>query len=271
MRAAELLLACCAISVTLRAADPQDYFENLRDKAFVEFDQPYLARNKDVPPDAPPLFRARHLILRLKSYGEEERRWWPQRDLLLVEMPSGRRWVIESTSPKFDFNHLDEETPSRRVSTDGGVVESFYAPDVESLRREGSADDDPCSGPRFRVRGGGHEIFGISIDDWRSRTVSVAIAEIRQATFSVEEVEELARLLPMELPRIGGDLNSGLGLRLAWTLLFTDRPMQSPEQRNILLVPDAASAGDLAPWRTLTYLPQDLPPFPPLPAEGGIK
>jgi hypothetical protein len=159
MRAAELLLAFCGISVTLRAADPQDYFENLRDKAFVEFDQPYLARNKDAPPDAPPLFRARHLILRLKSYGDEERRWWPQRDLLLVEMPSGRRWVIESTSPKFDLNHLDEETPARRVSADSEVVESFYA----------------------------------------------------------------------------------------------------------------ASAGDLASWRMLTYLPQDLPPFPPLPAEGGIN
>jgi len=93
--------------------------------------------------------------------------------------------------------------------------------------------------------------------------------------FSVDEVRELDRLNSLEVPRLGGgtgtQVNIPSGVRLAWSFLFRDRPNIPPDKRDLVLVPDAAPPGDLAPWRTLTYLPQDLPPFPALPPESPIQ
>ena len=65
--------------------------------------------------------------------------------------------------------------------------------------------------------------------------------------------------------------NIASGVRLAWNFLFMEKPSIPTDRQDLVLVPDPRPPGDLASWRTLTYLPQDLPPFPPLLPEGGIN
>jgi hypothetical protein len=47
--------------------------------------------------------------------------------------------------------------------------------------------------------------------------------------------------------------------------------LQPPDKRTVVFAPDPAAPTDLSSWRAFAHLPLDLPPFPPLPAEGGIK
>ena len=281
MKTRGMLLAFCAISAAMRAEEPPDYFANLREKTFVEVDQPYLVKEKPALQESPALFRIRHLFLRVKQgTGEAERRSWPMRSLFLIEAASGNRFVAEHTADTADPEHPYAAKAWTRLSgsSRGLAFEVFLTWDPRKGESSneyepGSEPDGPCGGTRYRYIGGGLEIGGVYLLDARSRTVSVALAEIRDATFSADEVRELDRL--RSLPRLGGDSTAlafpQSAARLAWSFLFMEKPPIPTDKQDLVLVPDPAAPGDLAPWRTLTYLPQNLPPFPPLPAEGGIK
>ena len=274
MRARGALLAFCAFSAALRAEEPPDYFENLRERTFVEIDQQYVIRQKTDPHDAKPLFRARHLLLRVKTgTGDAERKWWPIRSLLLVEAASGSRFVAEITADTGDREHRHMPKSWTRLSGSkrGTAVETWTASDPDAS----DSPDSPCGGPRYRIIGGGLEISSVDLADVRSRTVSTSIAEIREAVFTGDEVRELERLREIDDFRLYGAEaavpNFSSGVRLAWSLLLMDRPPVPRGSQNLVLVSDSSPPGDLTPWRPLTYLPQDLPPFPPLPPEGGAK
>jgi hypothetical protein len=276
MKARGFLLALCVVSAAVRAEEPPDYFENLRERTFVEADQQYVVRAKTDPRDAKPLFRARHLLLRVKTgTGDAERKWWPIRSLLLIEAASGNRFVAEFTADTGDLEHRNAPKAWTRLSGSrrGASVETWSTSDSDAPE----FPDSPCGGTRHRIIGGGFEISGVDLADARSRTVSTTIGEIREAVFSPDEVLELGRLRELDTAGLNRaatlEANFSAAVRLAWRLLFMDRPAIPRGTQDLLLVPDSAPLGDLAPWRALTYLPQDLPPFPPLPPEpeGGVK
>ena len=274
MKARGLLLVCCAVSAAMRAERPPDYFENLRERTFVEFDQQFVIRQKTDPRDAKPLFRARHLLLRVKAgTGDAERQWWPIRSILLIEAASGNRFVAEITADTGDLGHRSAERAWMRLSGSkrGTALETWTTSDPDAP----GSPDSPCGGTRHRIMGGGLEISGVDLSDVRSRTVSATIGEIREAVFTPDEVLELGRLRELDTTGLNRtatiEANFSVAVRLAWNLLFMDRPAIPRGTEDLLLIPDSAPPGDLGPWRTLTYIPQDLPPFPPLPPEGGVK
>lgn len=283
MRAQAPLLAFCAVAAAVRAEEPPDYFANLRDKTFVEVDQSYLVKGKSALPESPALFRIRHFFLRVKAgTGDSERRWWPMRSLFLIEAASGNRFVAEFTADSGDLEHRDIAKAWTRLSgsSRGLAVESWsisdpHEEDSSNADEPGSHPEAACAGTRYRFIGGGLEIGGVYLRDARTRTASVALAEIRDATFSADEVRELDRLRSLEIPRLGGGTGTQVaipsGVRLAWSFLFMEKPPIQSDKQDLVLVPDPGPPGNLAPWRMLTYLPQDLPPFPPLPPEGGVK
>lgn len=285
MKARGAILVLCAASAAMRAEEPPDYFANLRDRTFVEVDQSYLVKEKPALPESPALFRIRHLFLRVKmGTGDAERRWWPMRSLFLIEAASGNWFVAEITSDVGDPDHPDAAKAWTRLSGSGRglAFESWATLDPHEFDSWDLSKDEPppepdgaCGGTRYRFIGGGLEIGSVYLGDIRSRTVSVAIAEIRDVVFSADEVRELDRLRSLEIPRLGGSsdmaANFQSAVRIAWSYLFMERPGIRPDKRELVLVPDPGPPGDLGPWRTLTYLPQDLPPFPPLPPEGGIN
>lgn len=283
MKGREVLLAFFALSAAMRADEPPDYFANLRDKTFVEADQSYLVKEKPGLPESPVLFRIRHLFLRVKAWtGEAERRWWPMRSLFLIEAASGNRFVAELAGDYGDREHRDAPKAWTRLSGSnrGLAVESWSTLDSNESDFSGrdepdSVPDGACGGTRYRFIGGGLEIRGVHLRDGRSRTVSVALAEIRDAVFSADEVRELDRLRSLGIPSLvggsGAEPNFRPGARLAWSFLFLEKPPIPPDKQDLVFIPDPGPRGDLAPWRTLTYLPQDLPPFLPLPPEGGIN
>src|SRR5450631_2991744 len=122
MKARGLLLVFCAISAALRADEP-DWFDAFRGRAFLQGDANLIAREKTAPPDAPPLFRARWVVLRYAGFTEKERRWWPSRNMLLVTMPSGARYVLESSSGYADESHLEEGGPWQRAASNRTAFE----------------------------------------------------------------------------------------------------------------------------------------------------
>lgn len=270
MKARGLLLVFCAVSAAMRAEEP-DWFDAFRGKAYLQGDASFVAHEKSAPPDAAPLFRARWVVLRYAAFTEEWRRFWPSRNLLLVTMPSGVQYVLESSRGHVDERHLEEERPFTRVAS------TRTAFDVWSSGRyalpENAADAALCDGMRNRVRapGGTLEYF---IDDFGSRTVRASLAEIAAGTFDEDERRDLGALLKMSV-----ESNRSLGdfpayhLRdplLAVNIPFLDQ-MQPRDKRTVVFEPDSAVPADLSPWRALARLPLDLAPFPALPAQGGIK
>jgi hypothetical protein len=282
MKARGLLLAFCAVSAAVRAEEP-DWFDAFRGRAFLQGDSSFVAREKSAPPDAPPLFRARWVVLRYAAFTEKERRFWPSRNILLVTMPSGAQYVLESSHGWVDETHLEEETPWKRVASNRTAFEvwspgydlnsEFYRLHADPPSAD-AADVAPCDGIRNRVRapGGTLEYF---IDDFGSRTVRASLAEIAAGTFNEDERRDLAALLKMsvESDRALGTEFPNYHLRdplLAVNVAFLDQ-LPKPANRTVVFEPDPAVQADLATWRGLAHLPLDLPPFPALPAQGGIK
>lgn len=271
MKARGLLLAFCAVSAAMRAEEP-DWFDAFRGRAFLQGDASFVAREKSAPPDASPLFRARWVVLRYAGFTEKERRFWPSRNILLVTMPSGARYVLESSLGFVDETHLEEERPWQRVASNRTAIEVWKSGD-DALSNS-DADSAPCNGMRERVRapGGTLEFF---IDDFGSRTVRASLAEIAAGTFDEDERRDLGALLKVSVASnrtIGTEMPT-YHLRdplLAVTIPFLGQ-VPPPDQRTVVYAPDSAAPADLSSWRALAHLPLDLPPFPPLPAEGGVK
>jgi hypothetical protein len=123
-----------------------------------------------------------------------------------------------------------------------------------------------------RAPGGTLEFF---LDDLGSRTVRVSLAEVAAGTFDEGERRDLAALL-----KVSVDSNRSLGtglvmyhLRdplLAINVAFRDQ-LPPRDNRTVSLAPDPEAPVDLSSWRALAHLPLELPPFPPLPVEGGIE
>ncbi len=274
MKARGAVLLLCAASAALRAEDP-DWFDAFRDRAFLQGDASFVAREKSAPPDTPPLFQARWVVLRYAEFGESERRWWPHRNLLLVTMPSGARYVLESSLGFMDENHLDEDRPSWRVASERVAFEVWMSGSVE----ENPADVSTCDRMRERVRapGGTLDFF---VEDLGSRTVRVSLAEIAARTFDEDERRDLAALL-----KVSVESNSSVGtsfrgtslsiyhLRdplLAVNVALRDQ-LPPPDKRTVVFVPDSSAPTDLSSWRAFARLPLDLPPFPPLPPEAPVR
>jgi hypothetical protein len=271
MRARGLLLALCLVPAAMRAEEP-DWFDAFRGKAYLQGDASFIAREKTAAPEAPPLFRARWVVLRYAGFAESERRFWPSRNVFLVAMPSGARYVLESSFGFVDESHLEEERPWQRIASNRIAFEVWMSgADPTSADM---ASGGPCDGMRERVRapGGTLDFF---VDDLGSRTVRASLAEIAAGTFDDDERRELGTLL-----RVSLDTDRTIGTEipiyhlrdplLAANVALRDQ-VPPPSQRDVVLASDPMPPGDIAPWRGLAHLPLDLPPFPPLPPEGGLK
>ncbi|MCM3877976.1 MAG: hypothetical protein NEA02_16365 [Thermoanaerobaculia bacterium] len=271
MKARGLLLAFCAVSAAIRAEEP-DWFDAFRGRAFLQGDVSFVAREKTAPRDAPPVLRARWVVLRYAGFTEKERRFWPSRNILLVALPSGTRYVLESSFGFVDEGHLEEERPWQRVASARTAFEVWMSgADPPSTN---AADAQPCDGMRERVRapGGTLEFF---VDDLGSRTVRASLAEIAAGTFDEDERRDLGALL-----KVSVDSNHTMGTEMptyhlrdplfAVNVALRDQVLP-PDRRTVVLAPDPAAPVDLSSWRALAHLPLDLPPFPPLPAEGGFR
>jgi hypothetical protein len=271
MKARTAVLALCTASAALPAEEPV-WFDAFRGRAFLQGDASFVAREESAPKDAPPLFRARWIVLRYAGFTEKERRFWPSRNILLVTMPSGAQYVLESSLGFVDESHLEEEHPWQRVASNRTAFE-VWAPGYDPPSAD-AADAAPCDGMRERVRapGGTLEFF---IEDLGSRTVRVSLAEIAAGTFDEDERRDLGALLRMS---VGSNRSLGTEptiyhLRdplLAVNVAFRDQ-LQPPDKRTVAFAPDPVAPTDLSSWRALARLPLDLPPFPPLPPEGEIK
>ncbi|MEO8585319.1 MAG: hypothetical protein ABI584_04105 [Acidobacteriota bacterium] len=271
MKARGVLLALWAASAAVRAeGQSPDWFDAFRGRAFLQGDASYVAREKSAPPDASPLFRARWVVLRYAGFAEKERRWWPYRNLLLVAMPSGARYVLESSMGFVDESRLDEERPWERVASARAAFEVW----TSGTARENPAEAGPCEGIRQRVAApGGTLVF--FLEELGSRTVRTSLEEINVATFDEAERRDLAVLL-----RAAVEANRSLSTEppvfhlrdpvLAVNVAFRDQ-VPPPDKKTIVLSPDPVAQTDLSSWRALAHLPMDLPPFPALPPDGGLK
>ena len=272
MKARDLLLALCALSATVRAEDP-DWFDAFRGRAFLQGDASFVAREKSAPPDGPPLFRARWVVLRYAGFTEKERRFWPWRNLLLVTMPAGARYVLESSHGYVDETHLEEERPWQRVASNRTAFEVWSSSNGDPQSID-AADAAPCDGLHTRVRAPGGTL-GFFIEDFGSRTVRASLAEIAAGTFDEDERRDLGTLL-----KVSVDSNRTIGTEmptyhlrdplLSVTIPFLGQ-VPPPDKRTLVFAPDPSAPVDLSSWRALARLPLDLPPFPPLPPERGIK
>ena len=270
MKARGLLLALLALPAAVRAAEP-DWFDAFRGKAYLQSDASYVAREKSAGKETPPLFKVRWLVLRYGGFSESEREFWPYRNLLLVTMPSGGRYVLESSFGFVDDKHLEEERPFHRLASAHAVFELWTSGADGGSR---TAVDEPCEGMRQRVRSPAGQL-DFFLSDLSSRTVRASLSEITTGTFDENERRELANLLkvsPDGAPSFPKDV-IGLNVRnalFAATVAFRNEVPPVP-QRTILLALDPEPSGDFASWRGLAHLPLDLPPFPALPPEKPIQ
>lgn len=275
MRAREILLAVWAVSAATRAqGQSPDWFDAFRGKAYLQGDVAYTGREKSAAPDAPPAFRARWVVLRYAGFGESERRWWPYRNLLLVTMPSGGRYVLESSFGFVDESHLDEERPWQRVASGRVGYEIWSSGTAGETPPQAALEEAPCEGMRQRVRAPGGTLT-FFLTDLRSPTVRTALGEISAATFDEDERRDLAVLL-----RVSVESNASLSTELpnfhlrdpllALNVAFRDQA-PPPGRRTLELVPDPTPAGGLESWRALAHLPLDLPQFPVLPPEAPTR
>jgi hypothetical protein len=271
MKARGFLLAFCAVSAAARAEEP-DWFDAFRGRAFLQGDASFVAREKAAPPDALPLFRARWVVLRYAGFTEKERRWWPSRNMLLVTMPSGARYVLESSSGYMDENHLEEGGPWQRAASNRAAFEVWHS-GGGPIPTDGP-DAAPCDGLHTRVRAPGGTL-GFFIEDFGSRTVRASLAEIAAGTFDEDERRDIGTLL-----RVSVETNQAIGTEMptyhlrdsliAVNMAFLDQ-LKPPGTRTVVFAPDPTAPADLAAWRAFAHLPLDLPPFPPLPWEGVVK
>ena len=272
MKARAAVLLLCAVSAALRAEEP-DWFDSFQGRAFLQGDASFVAREKAAPPDAPPLFQARWVVLRYAAFTEEWRRFWPSRNLLLVTMPSGVQYVLESSRGHVDERHVEEECPWMRVASNRTAFEVWMSGPLEG----NPVDVSTCDGSHNRVRapGGTLEYF---TDDFGSRTVRASLADIAAGTFDEDERRDLAALLKMSV-----ESNRSLGdfpayhLRdplLAVNVAFLGQ-LPPRDKRTVVFEPDPADPADLSPWRALAHIPFNLAPFPappPFPPpKGGIN
>ncbi|MEO8054527.1 MAG: hypothetical protein ABI768_05210 [Acidobacteriota bacterium] len=272
MRVRGLVLALCLASAAGARAQEPDWFDAFRDRAFLQGDASFIAREKTAPPESSPLFRARWVVVRYRGFSEKEREFWPYRNLLLVTMPSGSRYVLESSYGFRDEKHLDEERPFDRLASERTALEIW----MSGTAGETGADAGPCEGSRVRVRapGGSLDFF---LTELSSRTVRATLAEITAATFDEGERRDLVVLLRMSIESnrsLGGDvMTSNVQLRQPLLAIFVAFRDEAPpvEKRTLAFAPDPAPPGDLAAWRGLAHLPLDLPLFPATVPENPIR
>ena len=203
--------------------------------------------------------------MRYEGFSEKEREVWPFRNLLLVTMPGGAKYVVESAFGFVDEKHLEEDRPFHRVASAHTAFEMWASGGFED---KDTAAEDPCGGSRQRVRAPGGSLDFI-LTDLSSRTVRTSLSEITAATFDANERRDLVTLLRVapdgapSLPKDTVGLNARNALFSVTVAFRSDLPPVA--QRTVVLMPDPAPPGDLAAWRGLARLPLDLPPFPVLP------
>lgn len=277
MTARGILLALAIVPAAIRAdGQSPDWFDAFHGRAFLQGDASFVAREKSAPSDAPPIFRARWVILRYAAFAEEWRRFWPHRNLLLVTMPSGAQYVLESSLGHVDEHHLEEEGPFMRVASARAAFEVWMS-GGDPVPAEG-VDAALCDGSHNRVRapGGTLEYF---TDDFGSRTVRASLTDIAAGTFDEDERRDLAVLLKMS---VESDRSLGTGFpvhTLRETLVAVNIPFldQLPprDKRDVIFEPDLADPADFSSWRALAHIPFDLAPFPeppPFPPpKGGVN
>ena len=271
MKARGVLLALWAAAAAwpAHAQREPEWFDAFREKAYLQGDSSWVAREKSAPPEDPPLFRLRWVVVRYAGFTEKWREFWPYRNLVLVTMPTGARYVVESSLGFVDENHLDEERPWQRVASERAAFEVWAS--GTSGDAVGEPGTSPCEGMRERVRAAGAGLV-FFVEDLSSPTVRTTLREISEATFEEGERRDLAALL-----RISSESNPSLGtvtlsaLNVQNSLLTLSVPFRNQvvprEKRTVVLAPDPSPPTDIAPWRGLAHLPLDLPPFPALPPE----
>jgi len=272
VKARSWLLALCAASAAwpVHAQREPEWFDAFRDKAYLQGDSSWVAREASASPESPPLFRLRWLVVRYAGFTEKWREFWPYRNVVLVTMPAGTRYVVESSLGFVDENHLDEERPWQRVASERAAFEVWASGTAGDSA--GEPGTSPCEGMRERVRAAGAG-FVFFVDDLSSPTVRTTLREISEATFEEGERRDLAALLRISSesnPSLGTVTLSSLNVRnslMTLSVAFRDQVVPR-ERRTVVLAPDPSPPSDLATWRALAHLPLELPPFPALPPEG---
>ncbi len=131
------------------------------------------------------------MVVRYEGFSEKEREVWPYRNLLLVTMPGGAKYVIESAFGFVDEKHLEEDRPFHRVASARTAFEMWASGGFEDPE---TAAEDPCGGSRQKVRAPGGSL-DFMLTDLSSRTVRTSLAEISAATFDANERNDLVTLL----------------------------------------------------------------------------
>lgn len=246
--AAFVAAAAALLSSPVRAEGPSDWFDPFRGRdAYVVDDSAWVAREMGASEESEPLFRVRHLLLVFRT-DDGEVRFWERRNLLLVRTERGR-WAAEiAVRATRDDEVVDGPTPWARLATDGRVLET-WADDA------GDETEDPCTGLRHLVRGGGREaVFHAA--DRGTRTVREALRELRERVFTPAQVADL-RLLERLAPE-----QPGFEVLLAQPRAAWGDMADGVEERDVFLFPDPAPPeGDVQEWGTLTWLPGSLSPM----------
>ena len=277
-------LALLGLAGPLLAERPPDFFGPLRGPTFVESDETYVVKGRGAPASEPGLARLRVVVLRLRAYGawsDELKFGWPERKLLLVTTPDGKRVVAESL--RMALTGTGEPEPWHRVATKDSSVEVFSLEDADVSREflraaeaggnaslenfrdeEARQKADACRGHRGLLVAGDARV-SYFIADRARRTVAAEADAALSATFSLDDLSRLRELRDLLLkvesaPEAFTRTRSALGVILGWNPLVGKRPAG-----DLVLVPETPDPGDLAALRALTHLPANLPRFVPPP------
>ena len=120
MRTWGAVLLLCAASPALRT-EGADWFDAFRGRAFLQGDASFIAREASAPPDSPPLFRARWVVLRVRGVHRDGRGVSGRTATSSSSRcASGARFVLESSLGFVDESHLEEEHDlcARRIDSD---------------------------------------------------------------------------------------------------------------------------------------------------------
>jgi hypothetical protein len=254
-RAAALLtfLVSFLVAGPALAGANDDWFAPFRGlEAFVVEDSSWLAKNPAVP-DGPALLEIRHVLLLFRIEGVEAT-LWPRRNLLLVEVPGGGRWVTELGEGDLVRGRAPEDRPYTRLTNGRALVEAWIVGEEREKETEKGVPvgEGPCGGSRFVLRSGGREVdfFGA---DAATKSLRAELSDLRRFAFSDDERRELELLRRVRIPDADAPPRL-LAPQVAWEMLGV--PVS--DEKTVVLVQDPDRETDFTHWHSDTWIPTPL-------------